>query len=210
MTWLVWRPNGPAALGNASTSITQVACSHLVLGAQASPAFPGQTSGVVGMAQASQPIQFSVSSPQVSPQASPQFSPQSSAVVFSQPEVGARHAIGPNAANLSPNQVSDQLQRSGVDLARLSAIAQESPFSLSQASSPMDGSFIRTFGLDTGHDVADWELYDGVSKNGTLILGVNDRVRILVEGTKLFPDVLLQIASKDKFDDLNSSPQYRK
>jgi hypothetical protein len=87
----------------------------------------------------------------------------------------------------------------GIDLDRLSQISQESPFSLSQASSPADGSYIRPFGIDTGHDVAGWELYDGRTHNGTLLLGVNDRLGILIEATNVFPNTLLDIASNFDF-----------
>jgi len=93
------------------------------------------------------------------------------------------------------------LRRAGIDLDQLSRIAQESPFSLSQASSPADGSYIRPFGLDTGQDVAGWELYDGISKAGTLILGVDDRIGILVEATNIFPTALLEIARSFNFEE---------
>jgi hypothetical protein len=91
-------------------------------------------------------------------------------------------------------QVSQALQASGVDVAQLSQISQASPFSLSQASSPADGSYIRPFDADTGHDVAGWELYDGVTKAGTLMLGVNDRIGILVEAANVFPGLLADVA----------------
>jgi RNA polymerase Rpb1 len=162
---------------------------------QASPQFSPQVSP-----------QFS---PQFSPQASPQFSPQFSpqqfspqaSVVFSPGAEGEQASISAGQTSLSPAQVSDQLRRAGVDLDQLSRIAQESPFSLTQASSPADGSYIRPFGLDTGQDVAGWELYDGISKAGTLILGVDDRIGILVEATNIFPTALLEIARSFNFDE---------
>jgi len=104
---------------------------------------------------------------------------------------------------LAPTQVSQQLQGSGVDLTQLSQISRESPFSLSQASSPTDGSYIRPFGLDTGHDVAGWELYDGIRKSGTLLLGINDRVGVLVEATNVLPNTLLEIAHKMNFGEID-------
>jgi hypothetical protein len=148
-------------------------------------------------------------SPQISPQYSPQFSPAS--VVFLPQTRAERSELGEPKPFLQPrlvspagrqkpltarqkSQVSGQLQSSGVDLEQLSKIAQESPFSLSQASSPADGSYVRPFGLDTGLDVAGWELYDGLSSVGTLILGVNNRIGILVEATNIFPNALLEIA----------------
>ena len=170
---------------------------------QASPQFSPQFSP-----QASpqfSPQQFSPQaspqfSPQFSPQASPQFSPQAS-VVFSLGTAGEQASISAGQTSLSPAQVSDQLRRAGIDLDQLSRIAQESPFSLSQASSPADGSYIRPFGLDTGQDVAGWELYDGISKAGTLILGVDDRIGILVEATNIFPTALLEIARSFNFEE---------
>jgi hypothetical protein len=99
--------------------------------------------------------------------------------------------------------MSEQLQRSGVDLKQLSDISREAPFSLSQASSPRDGSYIRPFGADTGQDVAGWEVYDGVNKMGTLLLGVDDRVGILVEATNIFPHALLEIARGFNFDEFD-------
>ena len=39
----------------------------------------------------------------------------------------------------------------------------------------------------TGRDVAGWELYDGVRKSGTLLLGINDRVGVLIEAGNIFP-----------------------
>jgi hypothetical protein len=205
----------------------------LLLG-QVSPAFPGQTSGVVGMAQSSQTIQIPQASPQFSTQASPQFSaqllaqfspqfsPQSavqstaamlsqisqqispgrtaqSSIVISPGTPGEQPTVSTGPASLTPAQASDLLQRSGLNAAELSKAAQEAPFSLTQASSPADGSYIRPFGLDTGHNVAGWELYDGHNNVGTLILGVNDRIGILVEATNIFAKVLLEIASKFNF-----------
>jgi len=170
---------------------------------QASPQFSPQASPQFSP-QASP--QFSPqASPQFSPQASPQFSPQASPtqVVLSQasPE-GPAVAAG---SGISPSQVSDQLQRMGVDLARLAQISQESPFSLSQASAPIDGSYIRPFGVDTGHDVAGWELYDGRTHNGTVLLGVNDRLGILIEAANVFPHTLLEIASQFDFDQIDAA-----
>ena len=205
----------------------------LLLG-QVSPAFPGQASGVVGMAQASQTIQLPQASPQFSPQASPQFSAQLSAqfspqispasavqstaamlsqvsqqlspgrgpqswVVINPGAPGDQPTVSTGPASLTPAQASDLLQRSGVNAAELSKTAQEAPFSLAQASSPADGSYIRPFGLDTGRNVAGWELYDGHNNMGTLILGVNDRIGILVEATNIMSNSLLEIASKFNF-----------
>jgi hypothetical protein len=165
---------------------------------QASPQFSPQFSPQVSP-------QFSPQfSPQVSPQVSPAFSPQVSpqaSVVFSQP--GEHAELSANPTSLTPSQVSEQIQRSGVDLSTLSKISQEAPFALSQASSPADGSYIRPFGMDTGEDVAGWELYDGVGKNGTLILGVNDRLGILVEANNIFPTGLLEIASQFDFEEVS-------
>jgi hypothetical protein len=97
---------------------------------------------------------------------------------------------------MSASQVSAQLQSSGVDLQQLSQISQASPFSLSP-SVGADGSFIRPFGLDTGHDVAGWELYDAHTRIGTLILGVKGRIGILIEATNVAdPNVLLEVANK--------------
>jgi hypothetical protein len=166
---------------------------------QASPQFSPQASPQFSP-QASP--QFSPqASPQFSPQASPQFSPQASPtqVVISQASPGERPVVAAGSGNIAPSQVSDRLQRMGIDLDRLSQISQESPFSLSQASSPADGSYIRPFGIDTGHDVAGWELYDGRTHNGTLLLGVNDRLGILIEATNVFPNTLLDIASNFDF-----------
>lgn len=205
----------------------------LLLG-QVSPAFPGQASGVMGMAQSSQTIQIPQASPQFSTQASPQFSAQlsaqfspqfspqsaiqSTASVLSQisqqvspgrgPQSwavinpgtpGEQPTISTGPASLTPAQASDLLQRSGVNAAELSKGAQEAPFSLTQASSPADGSYIRPFGVDTGRNVAGWELYDGHNNAGTLILGVNDRIGILVEATNILANTLLEIASKFNF-----------
>lgn len=204
----------------------------LLLG-QVSPAFPGQASGVVGMAQSSQTIQVPQASPQFSTQASPQFSAQLSAqfspqlspsgvqstatllsqisqqispgrgpqswVVINPGAPGDQPTVSTGPASLTPAQASDLLQRSGVNAAELSKAAQEAPFALTQASSPTDGSYIRPFGLDTGHNVAGWELYDGNYNVGTLILGVNDRVAILVEATNILASTLLEIASKFNF-----------
>lgn len=205
----------------------------LVLG-QVSPAFPGQASGVMGMAQSSQNIQLPQASPQFSPQASAQFSAQlstqfspqvsppnavqSTSTLLSQisqqispgrsPQSwavitpgapGQQPTISTGPASLTPSQASDLLQRSGVNAVELSKAAQESPFQLSQASSPSDGSYIRPFGLDTGHNVAGWELYDGQYNTGTLILGVNDRIGILIEATNILPSPLLEIASRFNF-----------
>jgi hypothetical protein len=206
----------------------------LLLG-QVSPAFPGQTSGVVGMAQSFQAVQIPQASPQFSPQASPQFSAQlltqlspqfsptsalhstasllsqisqqispgrsaqSWVVVSPRATPGEQPTVSTGPASLTPAQASDLLQRSGVNVAEVSKAAQEAPFSLTQAHSPADGSYIRPFGLDTGHNVAGWELYDGHSHMGTLILGVNDRVGILVEATNVFPNALLDIARRFNF-----------
>lgn len=205
----------------------------LLLG-QVSPAFPGQASGVMGMAQSFQTIQIPQASPQFSPQASPQFSAQLSAqfspqfspqsavqstaamlsqisqqispgrtaqssIVISPGTPGEQPTVSTGPASLTPAQASDLLQRSGLNAAELSKAAQEAPFSLTQASSPADGSYIRPFGLDTGHNVAGWELYDGINNVGTLILGVNDRIGILVEATNIFAKDLLEIASKFNF-----------
>ena len=90
-----------------------------------------------------------------------------------------------------------------MNLDQISQISRETPFSLSQASSVIDGSYIRPFGLDTGHDVAGWELYDGNRKSGTLLLGIDDRVGVLVEGTNIFPNVLLEIAHKMNFKEID-------
>ncbi|HKQ06396.1 MAG TPA: hypothetical protein VJ464_14775 [Blastocatellia bacterium] len=205
----------------------------LLLG-QVSPAFPGQASGVVGMAQAFQTIQIPQASPQFSPQASPQvsaqlsaqfspqFSPQSAVqstatllsqisqqlspgrgpqswMVISPGTPGDQPTVSTGPASLTPAQASDLLQRSGMNAAELSKGAQDHPFSLAQASSPADGSYIRPFGLDTGRNVAGWELYDGHNHVGTLILGVNDRIGILVEATNILSNTLLEIASKFNF-----------
>jgi hypothetical protein len=205
----------------------------LLLG-QVSPVFPGQRSGVMGMAQSFQTIQIPQASPQFSPQASPQFSAQLSAqfspqfspqsavqstanvlsqisqqispgrgaqswMVISPGAPGEQPTVSTGPASLTPAQASDLLQRSGVNAAELSKAAQEAPFSLAQASSPDDGSYIRPFGLDTGRNVAGWELYDGHNHIGTLILGVNDRIGILVEATNVLPNTLLEIASKFNF-----------
>ena len=205
----------------------------LLLG-QVSPAFPGQLSGVVGMAQSFQTIQLPQASPQFSTQASPQFSAQLSAqfspqfspqsavhstaallsqisqqispgraaqswVVISPGAPGDQPTVSTGPASLTPAQASDLLQRSGVNAGELSKAAQEAPFSLSQASSPADGSYIRPFGLDTGRNVAGWELYDGHNHVGTLILGVNDRIGILVEATNVLSNTLLEIASRFNF-----------
>jgi hypothetical protein len=171
----------------------------LALG-QASQASLGQASGVVAMAQASQPLQFSVASQasQVSGQQSSQAS-----VVFSQPS-GQQSSFSAGYAALTASQVSTLLQSSGVNLSQLSQISQDSPFSLSQ-SSGSDGSYIRPFGLDTGHDVAGWELYDSRTKIGSLILGVNGRVGILIEATNITdPLVILAIASALNFDEFDN------
>jgi hypothetical protein len=145
-------------------------------------------------------------SPQVSPQFSPQASPATASVLFSQLSPGGQVSIAASqASGMTAGQVSQQLQASGVDLGQLSQISQASPFSLSQASSPTDGSYIRAFGVDTGHDVAGWELYDGQTKAGTLILGVNDRVGILVEATNIFPALLSDVASKFDFGQLDKA-----
>jgi hypothetical protein len=120
-------------------------------------------------------------------------------VVFSQPSPGKRAGFTVGQASITPSQVSDQLQRSGVDLDKLQQISQDSPFSLSQSSSPVDGSYIRPFGADTGHDVAGWEIYDGQSKIGNLILGVNDRLGVLIEATNIFPGALAEIVDKIDF-----------
>jgi hypothetical protein len=106
-------------------------------------------------------------------------------------------------APLTEGQASDLLQRSGIDLRQLSQMSQASPFALSQASA-LDGSFIRPFGADTGEDVAGWDMWDSNTKFGTMILGVNDRVGILIEGTSLVnPDALLQISVSLDFKELN-------
>jgi hypothetical protein len=205
----------------------------LLLG-QVSPAFPGQASGVMGMAQSFQSIQIPQASPQFSTQASPQFSAQLSAqfspqfspqsavqststllsqisqqispgrgpqswMVISPGTPGEQPTVSTGPAALTPAQASDLLQRSGVNAAELSKGAHEAPFSLKQASSPAEGSYIRPFGLDTGRNVAGWELYDGHNNVGTLILGVNDRIGILVEATNIFAKDLLEIASKFNF-----------
>lgn len=215
------------ALGQASPNY------GLLLG-QVSPAFPGQASGVMGMAQSFQTIQIPQASPQFSTQASPQFSAQLSAqfspqfspqsavqstatllsqisqqispgrgpqswIVISPGAPGEQPTVSTGPASLTPAQASDLLQRSGVNAAELSRVAQEAPFSLAQASSPADGSYIRPFGLDTGRNVAGWELYDGHNNVGTLILGVNDRIGILVEVTNIKSNTLLEIASKFNF-----------
>jgi hypothetical protein len=125
-------------------------------------------------------------------------------VVFSQssPRGKSRSVFSGGQSSLNGTQVSDALQRSGVDLRQLSRVAQESPFSLAQSSSPVDGSFIRPFGLDTGHDVAGWEIWDATSRYGTVILGVNDRLGILIEGSNVTdPNVLLEIASSINYDE---------
>jgi len=92
---------------------------------------------------------------------------------------------------------------SGVNVGQVSQLTQASPFSLSQASG-FDGSYIRPFGADTGHDVAGWDLWDSQTKIGTMILGVNDRIGILIEGTNLTnPNALLELSGAFDFDEIN-------
>ena len=185
---------------------------------QASPQFSPQASPQFSPQQSSP--QFSLqSSPQFSPQASPQFSPQQSSpqfsaqqsspqfspqaspaqgsqvsVLFSQsPQRKRSGVLRTGQASMTANQVSQLLQRSGVDLQQLSRVSQQSPFSLSE-STGLDGSFVRPFGLDTEHDVAGWELYDTRTRIGTMLLGVNDRLGILIEGTNLDANVLSEVA----------------
>ena len=149
-------------------------------------------------------------SPQFSPQASPQFSPQASPgrfsralVTFSQPQLGNRPSFSAGEAPITESQASVQLQSSGIDLRHIFQIAQSSPFSLSQAAA-YDGSYIRPYGVDTGHDVAGWDLWDSNTKIGTMILGINDRIGILIEGTNLTnPDALLEISKAIDFDEIN-------
>jgi hypothetical protein len=175
---------------------------------QASPQFSPQASP-----QASP--QFSPqASPQVSPQASPQFSPQASPqfspgglsqalIVFSQSVLGKKPTLNAGQAPMTESQASAVLQSSGIDLAQLSSTSQASPFSLSQASG-FDGSYIRPFGKDTGHDVAGWDMWDSRTKIGTMILGINDRVALLIEGTNLLnPNALMELSDALDFDEIN-------
>ena len=153
----------------------------------------GQASrGVLDMAQTSQAIVFQVSS-QISPQISPQQSSQVSVIL----EQGS---LDLGQASLSPDQVSNLLQESGVDFAQAS---NQFSFQISQSSSKDGGSFINPFSMDTGSDVAGWELYDSNSKVGVMLLGVSERVGILIEGANIQDiSVLRNVAAQMDFKKL--------
>ena len=152
--------------------------------------------------------QASPQSPQVSPQVSPQpqhspGAPFQTPVTFAQGVDGEKPTFDAGQAPLTEGQARELLQRSGVDLPQILQESQASPFSLSAASG-YDGSYIRPFGADTGQDVAGWDMWDSSTKIGTMLLGVNDRVGILIEGTNLLdPNALLEISRLLNFDEIN-------
>jgi hypothetical protein len=156
--------------------------------------------------QASSP-QASPQSPQVSPQVSPpQVSPGGLfqvPVTFAQGVLGEKPTFNAGEAPLTEGQARELLQRSGVDVPQILQESQASPFSLSPAAG-YDGSYIRPFGADTGQDVAGWDMWDSRTRIGTMLLGVNDRVGILIEGTNLSdPNALLEISRLLNFDEIN-------
>jgi hypothetical protein len=57
--------------------------------------------------------------------------------------------------------------------------------------------------MDTGHDVAGWEMYDANSKSGSVILGVSDKIAILIEASGIHPNALLEIVSNLDFDKMD-------
>jgi hypothetical protein len=168
---------------------------------QVSPQFWPQASAPQASPQSPQ-VSAQVSPPQIPPQHSPGAVFQAP-VTFAQGVLGEKPTFNAGQAPLTEDQARELLQRSGVDLPQILQESQASPFSLSAASG-YDGSYIRPFGADTGQDVAGWDMWDSSTKIGTMLLGVNDRVGILIEGTNLLdPNALLEISRSLNFDEIN-------